>query len=75
MKRRGDRVNRDWETPLQPQFSWEHVAIEVLMDIRHELRELNATMSCYRIPRMSDDINRIDRRLSVAGFGTTRKRK
>lgn len=42
---------------------WQKVEIAVLMDIRDELKELNATLSCYRVRRMSDDINRIDRRL------------
>jgi formiminotetrahydrofolate cyclodeaminase len=36
----------------------------LLQAILNELRALNRTLSCYRLPRMSDDINRIDRRLA-----------
>lgn len=35
----------------------------LLMDIRDELQQLNLTLGCYRVQRMSDDIHRIDRRL------------
>ena len=48
--------------------SVEHAQLAVLMDIRDELKELNATLSCYRVARMSDDVHRIYRRLRAAGF-------
>ena len=67
MTRRRDRINGEWNTPDKP-FTWEHATIEVLMDIRAELRTLNATLGCYRVSRMSDDINRIDKRLHNAGM-------
>lgn len=43
--------------------SWESIHTALLLDIRDELKQLNATLGCYRVARMSDDINRIDRRL------------
>lgn len=67
MSRRPDRKNQDWQTPLD-NFQWSHVQIEVLMDIRDQLRELNNMLSCCRLRRMSDDINKIDRRLLLNGL-------
>lgn len=59
-------AQRDWQVPEgangAPQ-SWDDVRTVLLMDIRDELRALNATLSCYRVARMSDDVNRIERRL------------
>ncbi len=75
MSRVPARKNNDWETPKDALFTWDHVKIEVLMDIRDELRELNSTLSCFRVRRMSDDINKIDRRLRVHGLQLTKKRK
>lgn len=43
--------------------SWDSIHAALLMDIRDELKELNQTLACYRVARMSDDIHRIDRRL------------
>lgn len=43
--------------------SWEAIHAALLMDIRDELKALNQTLGCYRVARMCDDINRIDRRL------------
>lgn len=45
------------------------------MDIREQLRLLNETLSCYRVRRMSDDINKIDRRLLVNGMRLRKRRK
>lgn len=64
MTRRRERTDCSWETPAGAEFRWEHVAIEVMMDIREELKRLNATLSCYRVSRMSDDINRLERRVA-----------
>lgn len=62
MARRTNRINRDWETPED--YRWEHVAIEVLQDIRNELQAINRRLSCFRIPRALDAVQRIDKRLS-----------
>lgn len=78
MTRRLNRVDVGWTTPPGTQadpFKWEHVAIEVLMDIRAELKLLNQTLSCYRVRRMSDDINRIDKRLVKHGLKLNAGRK
>ena len=56
-------------------FDWQHVQVELLMDIRDQLRELNNTLACYRVRRMSDDINKIDRRLLAKGMGLQRRKK
>lgn len=58
--------NVDWSLPTNERGAltdWQKVEIAVLMDIRDQLQELNATLGCYRLQRMSDDIHRIDRRL------------
>lgn len=62
MTRRRDRTDVEWETPAN--FDWNHVSLEVLQDIRHELRQLNRKLDCPRIQNMFRDIARIDRRLS-----------
>lgn len=38
--------------------------LAILMDIRDELKELNATLRCHRVARMADAAIRIDRRLA-----------
>ena len=43
--------------------SWESIHAALLMDIRDELKQLNEALGDYRVRRMSDDVNRIDRRL------------
>jgi hypothetical protein len=53
----------------------EKVLAALLADIRAELRELNRTLSCFRVRRMSDDINRIDTRLRVAGMLANKRGK
>lgn len=56
----------DWTLPTTEKGAltdWQKVEIAVLMDIRDQLRELNATLGCYRVQRMCDDVHRIDRRL------------
>ena len=57
------RTNQDWKTP-DSDFRWEHVAIEVLQDIRQELRGIHQLLRCYRIPRAMDAMQRIDKRLA-----------
>lgn len=75
MARRAARTGVEWETPTGNDFRWEHVAIEVLQDIRDELKQLNKTLSCYRVARMSDDINRLERRIARRLPLRTRRRK
>lgn len=45
MPRQPGRVNVEWETPKNS-FQWQHVEVEVLMDIREELRRLNGLLHC-----------------------------
>lgn len=45
MTRRANRVDVEWETPAST-FDWDHVTVEVLMDIRQELRDLNRLLRC-----------------------------
>ena len=63
MARQHERRNIDWATPDKG-FEWDHVAIEVLMDIRQELKDLNATLRCHRVWQGMDAIQRIDKRLA-----------
>jgi hypothetical protein len=52
------------ETSINNQRSWESIQVGLLLDIRDELKALNTTLGCYRVRRMCDDVNRIDRRLA-----------
>lgn len=56
----------DWVLPVTDKGSlqsWDDVRTALLMDIRDELKQLNATLGCFRVQRMCDDVHRIDRRL------------
>jgi hypothetical protein len=44
--------------------SWERVQIAVLMDLRDELKALNALLSCYHFMQIPHTLKRIDKRLS-----------
>jgi hypothetical protein len=53
------RINVGWATPPEGAFTWDHVAVEVLMDLRDELQRLNALLHCKNfvaIPRKLDAI-------------------
>jgi hypothetical protein len=65
MPRRAARMDVEWATPeANDKFQWEHVQLEVLMDIREELRTIRRLAQCGRIPRALDTIVRIDKRLA-----------
>lgn len=56
--------NCNWDlADANGEINWDKVQLALLMDIRRELQTLNRTLACYRVSRMSDDINKIDRRL------------
>lgn len=63
MARRSGRVNADWETPAE-NFKWEHVAVEVLMDIRGELRRIRDLMECPNVRKGFVAMQRVDKRLA-----------
>jgi hypothetical protein len=44
-------------------LNWDQVHAALLMDIRDELKRLNARLHCYRVDHMVEAIGRIDRRL------------
>jgi len=60
----------DWNLPEGSvtadgtRHGWDSIKISLLMDIRDELKALNRTLGCYRLARMSNDINKIDKRLA-----------
>lgn len=59
MSRNAKHVNAEWTTP--DDLSWTLVPIEILMDIRAELRMINATLRCpdfQGIPRTLRGIRR-----------------
>lgn len=65
MSRRSGRSNGEWQTPAANDgFNWQHVEVEVLMDIREELRTLNATLACSRVYKMADAMVRAEKRLA-----------
>ena len=70
MSRNRKNVNVEWHNERKDNglASFEVATLEVLMDIRSELRTLNQTLGCYRVALMADAVNRIDKRLVKAGF-------
>lgn len=53
--------NVEWSTPDHPNNTWQHVEVEVLMDIRDELKKLNRLLHCTNfvgIPRTLAAIER-----------------
>lgn len=63
MARRGNRIGVEWQTN-EKDLDWQQVQVEVLMDIREELRRLNRTVGCWRIQRGFDAIARLDKRVA-----------
>jgi len=57
--RRANRVNIQWQTPPDAQWRWEHVAVEVLMDIRAELQILNGLLHCQNFVDVPAKLDRI----------------
>lgn len=73
MMRNRIRTGVERETP-QDNFLWDHVAIEVMMDIRNELQRLNNVLQCpnfIAVPSKLDDIRREVRQVRL----NTRKPK
>lgn len=59
--RKKRNINVGWQTNDAPNFTWEQVQIEVLMDIRDELQRLNSLLHCpnfMAIPSKLDAIRR-----------------
>lgn len=44
---------------------WGGAQLDVLMDIRDELKQLNRTLSCYRVQQGMDAMIRAERRLAT----------
>jgi hypothetical protein len=55
--------HRDCNWDLGPTITWERVPIALLMDIRGELRKINAALGCFRIQKMFDHIRRINEKI------------
>ncbi len=72
--------NVEWELKPDPgtnKFSWNQVHAGVLMDIRQELRTLNALLGCHRfmaVPTTLKEIRAAVRRLPVRGKKARPKR-
>lgn len=64
MSRNWDRQNGDWTTPRGDEFKWQHVEVEVLMDIRDELQKLNQFLTCPNVAGGFRAMIRADKRLS-----------
>jgi hypothetical protein len=59
--RRQNRRGVGWETPTSNDFRWEHVTVEVLMDIREELQRLNTLLHCSNFVAIPHKLERIAR--------------
>ncbi len=58
MARRNSRINEEWETP-KDDFTWEHVKVEVLMDIRALLQRIVVRLDCSETLRMPASLREI----------------
>lgn len=66
MSRHSGRIGTQWETPSVAEgFRWEHVGIEVLMDIRDELQQLNRLLNCRNFTGIPATLRTISRKLPV----------
>ncbi len=69
------RQGVNWDVPTRSEngtsFTWEHVAIHVLMDIRAELQKLNRVFACPNFQA----VPRILRRISANTSKPKRRRK
>lgn len=69
MARRPGRSHVDWETPLpSANFTWQHVIVEVLMDIREHLQVIRHTLECRNTLRIPGYLAKI-------ASNTTRKKR
>lgn len=59
--RRKERVGVEWGTPEAPHWTWQHVEIEVLMDIRAELHQLNQLLHCVNFVGIPSTLKSIRR--------------
>lgn len=60
MGRRANRIDVDWVT-TENNFTWEQVTVEVLQDIREELRTLNRLLRCPNFLAIPAKLDRISR--------------
>jgi hypothetical protein len=64
MARNRSRVNVEWTTPASG-WTWDHVALEVLMDIRAELQKLNALLHCHNFTGIPTTLRSIRKAMPV----------
>lgn len=55
--------------------SWQHVEIAVLMDIRDELRSLNALLHCHNFVDVPRKLDAVKDELRRVRLNTTRRKK
>lgn len=64
-----------WDLPDSIQ-TWDQAQAAILMDIRDELKQLNSTLSWFRVAKMAEATIRIDKRLAKhMPLGPGRKRR
>lgn len=56
----------DWNIHSDTEGTWATGSIQcfLLADIRRELRTLNRTLSCHRVPAMADAMIRLEKRIA-----------
>lgn len=65
MMRTPSRTDNEWDTSKVSPFTWEHVAVEVLMDIRQELRNMNCLLNCKNFTEIPTTLRSINRKLGA----------
>jgi hypothetical protein len=78
MARRSNRVDVDWATDVGDTFTWEQVQLEVLMDIRAELRRirvrLDNTLGCHNFVGLPSTVNQLRDAIVPPAKAVTRRR-
>lgn len=63
--RKVGNIDREWTTPDNPNFRWEHVQVEILMDIRRELHDLNRLLNCPNFTAIPTTLRSINKKLAA----------
>lgn len=56
--------DKEWNCSNSDVPHYDAAQLAVLMDIRDELKALNSKLECFRVRRLLDTVQRIDKRLS-----------
>ena len=67
------RKNTEWQTPAT-NLEWQHVQVELLMDLRDELQHLNRILDCRNFQEIPAVLRGISRKLPARKAAKRKKR-